>query len=64
MSNQDNKLTNTLDKLDHYIKQLRERIESQNTKAHDDPSDYECHESYRHRLLDKLHNLRQGDLSR
>jgi len=38
-------------------------IESQNTKAYDDLSDYECQESYRHRLLDKLHNLRQDDLS-
>jgi len=32
MSNQDNKLTDTLDKLDHIIKQLLEMIESQNTK--------------------------------
>jgi len=38
-------------------------IESQNTKAYDSPSDYECQEGYRHCLLDKLHNLRQGDLS-
>ena len=38
------------------------RIESQNTKVHDGPSDYECHEGYMHRLLYKLHNLRQGDL--
>jgi len=37
MSNQDNKLTDTLDKLDHYIKQLWERIKSKNTKAHDGP---------------------------
>jgi len=62
MSNKDNKLTDTLDKLDHIIKQLRERAESQNTKANDSLSDYECHEGYRHRLLDKLHNLCQGDL--
>jgi len=40
-----------------------ERIESQNTKTHDGPSDYECQEGYRHRLKDKLHNLYQGDLS-
>jgi len=37
MNNQDNKLTEMLDKLDHYIKQLRKMIESQNTKAHDGP---------------------------
>ena len=57
LSNQDNKLTDTLDKLDHYIKQLQEmveshkqlweRIESQNTKAHDGFSEYECHDNYR-----------------
>ena len=63
MSNQDNKLTDTLDKLDHIIKQLQEMIESQNTTAHDDPIDHECQEGYMHRLLDKLHNLHQGDLS-
>ena len=62
MSNQDNKLADTLDKLDHIIK-LRKRIESQNTKAHNSPSDYECQEGYRHRLIDKLQYLRQGDLS-
>ena len=38
-------------------------IKSQNTKTEDGSSDYECHEGYRHGLLDKLHNLRQGDLS-
>jgi len=63
MSNQDNKLTDTLDKLDHIIKQLQEMIESQNTTAHGDPIDHECKEGYMHRLLDKLHNLHQGDLS-
>ena len=63
MSNQDNKLTDTLDKLDHYIKQLQKMIKSLNTKTEDGSSDYECHEGYRHDLLDKLHNLRQDDLS-
>jgi len=47
MSNQDNKLTDTLDKLDYYIKQLRKRIESQNTKADDGPSENEWHDNYR-----------------
>jgi len=45
MSNQDNKLNDTLDKLDHYIKQLQKMIESQNTKAHDGPSEYEYHDN-------------------
>ena len=52
-----------LDKFDHYIQQLGKMIESQSTKAHDGLSNYECHEGYRHRLLDKLCNLCQGDLS-
>ena len=62
MSNQNNKLTDTLNKLYHIIK-LREWIKSQNTKVHDSPGDYECQEGCRHRLLEKLHNLCQGDLS-
>jgi len=57
MSNQDKKLIDTLDKLDHIIKQLGERVESQNTKARDGLSDCDYHEDYRHRLLDKLHNF-------
>ena len=63
MSNQENKLTDMLDKLDHIIKQLQKRVKSQNTEAHDGPTDYEYHEGYRHHLLDKLHNLCQGDSS-
>ena len=42
MSNQDNKITDTLDKFNHYIKELWTKIQSQNTKTHDGPSDYEC----------------------
>ena len=41
MSNQDDKLDDTLDKLDHIIKQLQKREKSQNTEAHDGPTDYE-----------------------
>jgi len=35
MSNHYNKLTDTLEKLDDIIKQFREWVESQNTKARD-----------------------------
>jgi len=54
MSKQDNKLIDTLEKFDHIIKQHRKRVESQNTKAHDGPNDYKCHEGHRHRLFRQI----------